>query len=153
MTTRYRRLRFHVDFGPGALFDRVRYKIQGRRKLQIHADHFRSQAEARGAPVEQLADFDPLDWELMTVEVRADKGTFVRTAWRRLVGPRMWWVVIGYRDTVATVYSADPSARKAGAAIVRGGAEYDFVHDVNLASMKRDVPRYPDVHRSDHEDR
>lgn len=57
----------------------------------------------------------------MTVDVRADKGTFVRTAWRWEVDRRTWWIVIGYRDTITSVYPADSAAGKFGSDVVRDG--------------------------------
>lgn len=115
--------------------------------LRIHADHLQDRAAARDATLDELRDFDPAEWELMTVEVRADEGTFVRTAWRRDVDGRTWWIVIGYRDTITSVYPAERAARKLGSDVVRAGDAYQFLATVNAALMKRDVPDHRGLDR------
>lgn len=98
MTTRYERLRFHVDLG------RACSTASGSRSKAVagcaSTRTTSGTGPLQGAPLEKLRDFDPAEWELITAEVRADKGTFVRTAWRREIDGRTWWVVIGYRDTI-----------------------------------------------------
>ena len=75
-------LRFHVSSGPNSLFERVRYKFRDPRVLKFNAQHFVDRAVERAAPTTAFGHFDAREWELMTVEVRADTGKFVSTAWQ-----------------------------------------------------------------------
>ena len=74
------------------------------------------------------------------VEARRDTGRFVSTTWRRHIGGREWWVVIGFHDTVRTFYAAKPGKRGRGEAITRGGPVWDYVAAVNaeLVSAHRE---------------
>jgi hypothetical protein len=107
MGTRFEKARFHVCTGPQSLFDRVRFKMKGKRTLRVHASHLATRAAERGAPVAVIAAFDSFEWELVTVEVRADTGKFVNSAWKREINGRWWWVVVGLGDTIETVIDTD----------------------------------------------
>lgn len=133
MGTRFQKARFHVATGPRSLFDRVRFKLSGKRTLRVHAPHLLGRAAERAAPLDTISAFDPAEWELVTVEVRADTGKFVNSAWTREIDGRRWWVVIGLHDTVETVIDTDK--RGLGDAIVTGGEVYDFVAKVNRELM------------------
>jgi hypothetical protein len=126
--------RFHVETGPKSLFDRVKFKLQGRRELRVHAGHFQQRAYDRDAPLDLIKSFDAGEWELMTVEVRADTGRFVNSAWRRIIGGAPWWIVIGLHDTLETVIHAGRK-KGLGESIVRGGELYQFVERVNRDLM------------------
>jgi hypothetical protein len=104
--------------------------------LKLHADHFRTQAAFRGAPVESLREFDPDQWSLMTVEVRTDTGKFVNSAWIRVIEGRSWWLVIGLHDTVVTVIETDK--RGLGDDIIREGELYEMVATVNRRLIDED---------------
>jgi hypothetical protein len=135
--TRFEKARFHVQTGPASLFDRIQFKLRGRRELKLNAGHLRQRAYDREAPFDLIKWFDADDWELMTAEVRSDTGKFVNSAWRRTVGGACWWIVIGLHDTLETVIRA---GRKTGLgeSVVRGGDLYRFVDRVNRDLMKRD---------------
>jgi hypothetical protein len=106
-----------------------------RRELKLHAIHFKLRAGERTAPDEELKDFDPEVWKLVSAEVRTDTGKFVNSAWDLNVGGRRWRVVIGLHDTVETTFTVK-NTRGAGGVIVRGGALYDFVDRVNRELMR-----------------
>lgn len=129
--------RFHVETGPDALFERVR-QVMTPTDLQIHADHFQKRATEREAPVEAIRSFDPTQphWELKTAEVRTDSGKFVSTGWRVCVHGETWWVVIGLKDTIITIYRSDK--RGLGDGIVRDGLLYAYVRSVNQQMVRNE---------------
>lgn len=131
--TRFEKARFHVQTGPDALFDRVRFKMTGRRELRWHAAHLRERAAQRDAPLEALSAFDAAQWELLMAEVRVDTGKFVNSTWGVSVAGERWLVVIGLGDTVETVIKTDK--RGLGEQVIREGPLYDRVAQVNAALM------------------
>jgi hypothetical protein len=137
--TRFPKARFHVATGPQSLFDRVRFKMRGRRTLRVHAPHLACRAAERDAPLVALAAFDSDEWELVRVEVREDTGRFVNSAWTREIDGRRWWVVIGLEDTIETVIDTDK--RGLGESVVTGGELYERVERVNRGLMLADAAR------------
>ncbi len=133
MGTRFQKARFHAATGPRSLFDRVRFKMSGKRTLRVHAPHLAGRAAERAAPLEAISTFDAGEWELVTVEVREDTCKFVNSAWTREIDGQRWWVVIGLNDTVETVIDTDK--RGLGDAIVTGGELFDRVEKVNRELM------------------
>jgi hypothetical protein len=131
--TRFQKARFHVAMGPRSLFDRVRFKMRGKRTLRIHASHLASRAIERVAPLEAIAAFDSSEWELVTAEVRADTGKFINSAWRRAIEGRWWWVAIGLYDAVETVIDTDKLGL--GDSIVTAGDLFDLVERINRELM------------------
>lgn len=135
--TRFEKARFHIATGPSSLFERVRFKMQGRRTLQWHAGHLQARASERGAPLSELAAFDPEKWELLMAEVRTDTGKFVNSCWATSAAGKRWLVVIGFNDTVETVIASDKQGLSD--VIVSAGPLYDEVREVNAALMAADL--------------
>ncbi len=133
MGTRFEKARFHVRTGPESLFDRVRFKMKGKRTLRVHASHLATRATERDVPLAVIAAFDACEWELMTVEVRTDTGKFVNSAWKREIDGQWWWVVIGLGDTIETVIDTDK--RGLGGSIVTTGKLHELVDRVNRDLM------------------
>src|SRR5262245_1996798 len=133
MSTRFQKARFHVATGPQSLFDRVRFKMGGKRTLKVHAAHVIGRAAERTAPLDAIAAFRPDEWQLVTAEVRADTGKFVNSAGTRVIDGRGWWIVIGLHDTVETVI--DTNKRGLGESVVTAGELYDKVERVNRELM------------------
>ena len=130
--------RFHASTGPPELFERVRFKMRDVRALKTHARHVEERGYERDAPLDQLQNFDPNYWRLMTAEVRTDKGKFVNTAWSVDINGQEWWVVIGFDATMKTVIRAARGKQALGAEIVRSGDLYEFVASVNRQLMFED---------------
>jgi hypothetical protein len=128
--------RFHVDFGPKSLFQRVRTKMSGVRQLRVHAEHFRRRATERLAPIQQLRHFDSNESELVIAEVRDDTCKFVSSTWRRRIGDKTWWIVIGLHNTLETAYSGEKSG--VGSGIVTEGELFGRVASVNADLIRRD---------------
>lgn len=133
MGTRFEKARFHVSSGPQSLFDRVRFKMKGKRTLRGHAAHLADRATERDAPLAEIAAFNHREWELVTVEVRADTGKFVNSAWKRKINGKWWWVVVGFGDTIETVIDTDK--RGLGESIITSGKLYELVERVNRELM------------------
>lgn len=139
MGTRFEKARFHVISGPQSLFDRVRFKMKGKRTLRVHASHLATRAAERDAPLDEIANFDASEWELVTVEVRADTGKFVNSAWKREIKGRWWWVVIGLGDIIETVIETDK--RGIGDSIVTTDRLFDLVEKNNRDLMRVEASR------------
>jgi hypothetical protein len=131
MAAAAKRVRFHVDSGPASLFERVRQVFDGPVRLKVHGRHLAERTAGVDAPLAELDSFDPAAWQLMTVEARQDTGRFVTTAWRRKIDGTTWWVVIGYGNTVRTLFRKPNRGR--GPEIVTEGPIFDLVDRVNAA--------------------
>ena len=46
----YKRVRFHIEFGPTSLFERVKYKMRDVRKLYLNGTHFEERMTNRNIP-------------------------------------------------------------------------------------------------------
>ncbi|MDH6465048.1 hypothetical protein M2302_005249 [Micromonospora sp. A200] len=123
--------RFHVQTGPEPLFVRVRQVFTDPRQLRLHGSHLRERTAGRDAPIDDLKRFESDAWELMLVEARTDTGRFVSTTWRRSYPDADWWVVVGFGDTVRTLYRASPGKSGRGDGIVIGGPLWDLANEVN----------------------
>ena len=123
--------RFHVESGPDALFQRVHQIFVAPRQLKTHGRHLADRLAQHSGPRQELESFDPRRWDLVLVEARRDTGKFVSTTWRRQIEGREWWVVIGFQDTVRTLYEATPGKRGMGEVITRSGPDWNHVAEVN----------------------
>jgi hypothetical protein len=137
VVTRFTKVRFHVATGPESLFRRIRFKMREPTRLQIHGNHFQERSIKYGAPFELIRNFDPNRWELMMAEVRTDSGKFVSSTWKVSDIENEWWIVIGFRDTIETVYPGDDSKTGLGDQIVKSGLVYDYVNHVNSGLMRQ----------------
>lgn len=129
MSHQFETARFHVKAGPDSLFERVKDVLSEPTELRIDPDHVQQRAKERSAPLEELKQFDPDEWELKTAEVRTDKCLFVNSGWKCTIDGRNWWVIIGYNDTVMTVIETDNE--KFGDQIITSGELYDSVRKIN----------------------
>jgi hypothetical protein len=131
----YKRVRFHIEFGPTSLFERVKYKMRDVRKLYLNGTHFEERMTNRNIPenvVRKLEYFDINEWELVTASVRSDRGKFVDSTWEVCVDDLRYWVTIGMGNYVRTIVVKDSSGVEK---CVRGGDFYEFVERVNRELM------------------
>ena len=131
----YKRVRFHIEFGPTSLFERVKYKMRDVRKLYLNGTHFEDRMTNRNIPenvVRKLKHFDINEWDLVTASVRSDRGKFVDSTWEVCVDDLRYWVTIGMGNYVRTIVVKDSSGVEK---CVRGGDFYEFVERVNRELM------------------
>lgn len=135
----YNKIRFHVEFGPPALFERVRFKMKDVHKLYLQGSHFIKRAQERQIPEEimqSLLNFDVNEWTLKTTEVREDRGKFVNSTWEKTIDGVHYWVTIGMGNYIKTIVLRDTSGMDR---CVRSGPYYDFVERVNRQLMDEEV--------------
>ncbi|MFE9169015.1 hypothetical protein ACFYNZ_05710 [Streptomyces kebangsaanensis] len=136
MPPRFETARFHIESGPVSLFTRIRHILREPMRLKPHGTHATQSLQQRGAPLEELTNFDPESWELVSAEVRTDTGKWVKSTWRIRADARDWWVVVGLGNALVTVIDVDPWRRGMGQGIVTGGPLYAHVDSVNADLMR-----------------
>jgi len=138
-TQKFKKVRFHVEFGPDSLFERVRYKMKDVTKLYLDGEHFQKRASDRDIPdsvMQRLLDFDINEWQLVTASVRNDRGKFVDSTWELTVEGVRYWITIGLGQYIITIVTKEGSGVEK---CVRGGDYYDFVEQVNRKLMDDDM--------------
>lgn len=131
----YSKARFHIQFGPASLFERVRFKMKDTRKLYLEGTHYKKRLSERDIPpkvLEMLLDFDASVWNLKTAEVRTDRGKFVNSTWERVIEGHHYWVTIGMENYVKTIVDRTTSGMDK---CIRSGELFDFVQRVNAELM------------------
>lgn len=129
--------RFHIDYGPASLFERVIYIMSSCGEIKLHSKHFKERTLEREIPIEvinSLTRFSADQWKLMMAEVRNDTGKFVSSTWRLELDGIEYLVVIGLHNTAQTVFPNDhnPNLKTH---FVKSGIQYDFVERVNRELM------------------
>ena len=125
----YKRARFHAASGPESLFRRVHQKMDGHRSLSLPSRQLQKKWTERGIPVGELKSFQSDDWELMTAEVRADRGKFIASGWRRPCNGSWLWILIGMNDLIE--HAAFKQGRGQSDDVVSEGELFEYVRDVN----------------------
>lgn len=129
----YQKARFHVEFGPPSLFERVHFKMKDARKLYLQGTHYQKRLSERDIPPripEALLESDASTWMRKTAEVRTDRGKIVNSAWERVIDGHHYWGTIG--NYVKTIVDRTTSGMDK---CVRSGELYDFVERVNAELM------------------
>lgn len=93
--TRFEKARFHIAYGPKALFDRVLFKLKDVNQLKLSADHFVFRLKTRHIPsevIKRIKQFNMNDWKLVCCEVRIDKGKFVNSTWETVFEGMRYWI-------------------------------------------------------------
>lgn len=127
----YPKARFHIQFGPSSLFERVRFKMKDAHKLYLQGTHYKKRLSERDIPtdiLEALLDFDANTWTLQTAEVRTDRGKFVNSTWEKTIDGHNYWGTIGIGYYVKTIVDKTTSGI---AKCIRSGELYDFVERIN----------------------
>ena len=134
----YKRIRFHIEFGPVSLFERVQYKMKNLDKLYLKGTHFMDRVSSRNIPntvIRKIENFDISEWSLVTASVRSDRGKFVDSTWEICIDNVHYWLTIGIGNYVRTIVIKDRSGIEK---CVRDGAFYDFVEMVNKNLMENE---------------
>lgn len=135
---RFTTSRFHRDYGPNSLFERVKFKMKDVDGLKLYTNHFHKRCKERYIAYEilkEIENFSIEKWELVTVEVRDDKGKFINSTWEKVIGGERYWVTIGFGSAVQTVVKKDSYGIDK---IIKNGPLYDFVKQVNTDLMLQD---------------
>ncbi len=128
-------VRFHIEFGPASLFERVQFKMKDVHGLQIGGPHYNARKSERNIPnevLDRINHFDTSEWKLITAEVRADRGKFYNSTWEYRYNDAAYWLTIGIGDCVITIVKKDSSGIER---CLRNGELYDFVEKVNRDLM------------------
>lgn len=131
----YPKARFHIQFGPPALFERVRFMMKDVHTLYLEGTHYRKRVSERNIPpeiLETLLEFDACTWALQTAEVRTDRGKFVNSTWEKVIDGHRYQVTIGIGNYVKTIVDRTTSGMDK---CIRSGELYDFVERVNSELM------------------
>lgn len=141
MGVRFETARFHVSFGPDSLFRRVEYIMARAEGLSLAGNHFQRRWRERNIPTEvvrRIESFRQEDWQLVSCEVRVDKGKFVNSTWETVWNNQAYWITIGFGNLVQTVVAKDGSGLTD---IVKDGRLYDYVEQVNRELMAQDTEK------------
>lgn len=128
--------RFHIHYGPSSLFDRVRFKMKDVEVLKMHSNHFKTRVEERRIQkniLDDIKNFSISEWNLVTVEVRNDKGKFINSTWEKNIKGLRYWITIGFNDTIQTIVIKDSNGTDK---CITCGELYDYVEEVNKNLMK-----------------
>lgn len=124
--TNVRTLRFHTKYGPTPLFDKARQQLTELAGLSLEIPHAKSRFEERGIPMEHLTDFQPEDWEVMTVETNVRTGRITYMSLRRSLESRKYlWIVLAFEHVITAWIRDTPRSRVTGQLIVKDGPAWD----------------------------
>ena len=143
-STKFERVRFHIQTGPASLFQRVMFIMGGVSAVRVDGSHFLQRVKERNIPsevIETVSSFNSANWDVITAEVRVDKGKFVASSWGREYNGRYYIVIIGLGNIAETIYDTELPCPKRYPGrlkntIERGSELYDFVENVNQELMK-----------------
>lgn len=127
-------VRFHVEFGPPSLFERVQFIMKGEHELNLNGAHYQMRVEQRQIPdgvLKELQHFDSTEWKVKTAEVRRDRGKFYNSTWQKEIDGVRYWVTIGMNNIMTIVIKNSSGIEKC----VKDGEFYDFVETVNRQLM------------------
>ncbi|MEV5828467.1 hypothetical protein AB0L25_23195 [Spirillospora sp. NPDC052242] len=141
MSPRWTTAKFLITTGPAALFDRIRQIMDEPVQLKVHAAHAQARRDDRDAPLDELRDFDPSTWELVSAEVRTDTGKWVKSTWRANAAGRPWWIVIGMANTIITVIDIPDHRTGLGPTAIRDGDLSHRVNEVNTNLVQAHTSR------------
>lgn len=136
---KFQRGRFHIEFGPPSLFERVFFKMKDVQKLYMDGVHFKTRAAEREIPpeiLEKLTYFDSSKWVLKTAEVRMDRGKFVNSTWETECNGKKYWVTISVGSFIKTIVQKKTSGVDK---CIRKGVYFDFVEKVNRELMDDEI--------------
>ena len=142
MGTRFQKLRFHIDFGPEELFDRVLFIMSSVSNLKT-TDHSLERITTRDIPSEiirSLKYFDINDWNLKTAEVRLDTGKFVNSTWEREYEGQRYWITIGLGNVLETIIKKNSEGK---GRITTKGPLYNFVKETNKKLQAKALKTIP----------
>lgn len=129
--------------GPMSLFNRVKFIMSKRNKININKPHFKARVKERCIPsvvLEMIEHFDSSKWDLISVEVRSDTGKFISSSWGRACNGCYYIVILGLGDIAETIYATKyfltKLAPRSNSQFEQYNSSfYSFVQDVNQRLM------------------
>ncbi len=135
---KYKRVRFHIEFGPQSLFERVKFKMKNVSRLYMDGAHLQTRIKERNISediLKQLKEFNINEWKLVTASVDRDSGKFVDSTWEILIDNTRYWITIGMGTYVKTIVIKETSGIDK---CVQSGEYYDFADEVNKKLMEKE---------------
>ena len=135
---KYKRVRFHIEFGPQSLFERVKFKMKNVSRLYMDGAHLQTRIKERNISediLKQQKEFNINEWKLVTASVDRDSGKFVDSTWEILIDNTRYWITIGMGTYVKTIVIKETSGIDK---CVQSGEYYDFVDEVNKKLMEKE---------------
>lgn len=132
--------RFHIKYGPKSLFYRVQYVMKDVKQLKLHSTHFKNRKKQREIDdniLEEINNFNSDDWNLITAEIRNDKGKFINSTWEKEFIDEKIWIVIGFNNVVETVIIKESDGL--GYNYIKKGKLYKKVQKVNQKLMNNEL--------------
>ncbi len=132
---------FHIKYGPEALFERVHYKMDSVKTVEM-TSRCVEQARQQRIPQEVLdrvETFDSVrtsntnDWGLVACEVRMDTGKFVTSTWVTEYAKEEYWLTIGPENMAERISREDSEDENRA---VKRGDFYNYVKAVNRGLME-----------------
>ena len=132
---------FHIKYGPEALFERVHYKMDSVKTLEM-TSRCVEQAKQQRIPQEVLdrvetfgsvKKTDADDWELVACEVRMDTGKFVTSTWAAEYAGETYCLTIGPENLAERISRKSNEDENRA---VKHGDFYNYVKAVNRGLME-----------------
>lgn len=140
MGMKFKKARFHVDYCPQSLIERIYFKMSSVTTVHFNAVHFKDRVNARSIPefvLHKVENFNIKEWNLVTCEVRTDTGKFVNSTWEMLYGNERYWLTIGFGNVAETIVKKTSSGT--GKIVEDMESDlYRFVEDANKKLMDKD---------------
>lgn len=124
--TNVRTLRFHIKHGPALLFDTAREQLKAMAGLSLEIPHAKSRFDERAIPLGFLTDFQPEQWELITVETALRTGRSSYMSLRRMLDSEKYlWIVLAFEHVITAWITDSHSIRATNPLIVKDGPVWD----------------------------
>jgi hypothetical protein len=95
--------RFHWYYGPNALFVQARQQLRALEgtTLALDVKHARERIQERRVPVDQLLNFQPDEWDIVSVDVSKKGGRIRYLAIRKQLTARKYlWLVLAHNQVI-----------------------------------------------------
>lgn len=131
---------FHVAFGPQALFERVKFKMDEPHDVKF-SNHAVERAIERGiseSVISEIRKFDPHKWRLIMASVSPYSYKFVDSTWERIFEGSNVWMVMGLYATIESIYIQTKADWGMDIAVRENNELYEKVERVNSELMYKE---------------
>lgn len=134
--TKIRTFRFHTKHGPALLFETAGEQLKALTGLNLEIPHAKSRLDEREVPLGFLTDFQPEDWELITVETAVKTSRIIYMSLRRKLALENYlWIVLAFEHVITAWITDSSSQRATNPLIVKDGPVWDALAE-NLEPRK-----------------